>query len=302
MIARGKLTRLWPRAPAALIDAVIIKSPNIFTRYGLTTPLRQAHFMAQISHESDGGTITEENMNYTTAARIAAVWPSRFTPESAIPYVRNPRRLANKVYNGRMGNELGTDDGFNFRGRGLLQLTGKESYQNIGRLTGLDLVNQPNLANDPSSALEVAACEFQYLKCLPACDDDDIRTVTKRVNGGYIGIDSRRTWLTKWKLAIPDLPGELPTAQEDLNELNDTHLPRQADGDPAKKTMAGSTEGWAAVLATMTTIATAIGQFVDSIKPFMGDPKILVPIATVGIAAGIYIWFRRRNRLIVDHV
>ena len=136
-------------------------------------------------------------MNYTTAVRIAAVWPSRFTPESAEPFVRNPKALANKVYNGRMGNVTGTDDGYNFRGRGLLQITGRESYEHIGTLTGLDLVRIPNLANSPTSALAVAACEFEFLNCLPACDADDIRNVTKRVNGGYIGIDSRRIWLTK---------------------------------------------------------------------------------------------------------
>lgn len=298
---KATLTRLWPHANSSLTDGIVAQSESVFTKYEINTPLRLAHFMAQISHESDGGVITEENMNYTTAARIAAVWPSRFTPDTAQAYVHNPKALANKVYNGRMGNASGTDDGYNYRGRGLLQITGKESYQNIGTLTGLDLVNNPGLAFAPQSALEVAACEFQYLKCLPACDADDIRTVTKRVNGGYIGIDSRRAWLAKWKLAIPELPGELPKTEEEINTI-DKPLPRQADGDPATKTMKTSTEGWAAVVATITSIATALGQAVNSIKPLIGSQNMILAFAIAGMAAGIYIWFRRRNRLQQDHV
>jgi putative chitinase len=299
---KATLQKLWPKAPPALIDGVVNNSAAVFEKYHINTPLRVAHFMAQISHESDGGTITAENMNYTTAARIAAVWPSRFTQETAQAYVRKPKELANKVYNGRMGNAPMSDDGFNFRGRGLLQITGKESYQNIGKLTGLDLIKNPDLANAPDTALTVAACEFEYLKCLPACDDDDIRLVTKRVNGGYIGIDSRRNWLTKWKLAIPELPGALPTTDEGTKEINDTHLPREADGDPAKKGMASSTEGWAAIVATVTAIATSVGQMIDAVKPLVSDPRTLAILAVVGAGAGIYIWFRRRDRLLMDHV
>lgn len=302
MLDTATLKSLWPHASTALIDATVSSAPTVFLRYHLNTPLRVAHFMAQISHESDGGRIKEENLNYTTAARIAAVWPSRFTPESAEAYVRNPKALANKAYNGRMGNRPNSSDGFDYRGRGLLQLTGRESYERIGKLTGLDLVGNPDLVSQPLNALRVAACEFENLKCLPAADADDIRTVTKRVNGGYIGIDSRRAWLAKWKLALPELPGELPSTPEGQEEVNDTRLPRQADGDPPTKTMPKSTEGWAAILATLTAVSTAVGQFVDSLKPLMSDPKVLVTLAVIGAGAGIYIWFRRRQRLIEDHV
>jgi putative chitinase len=294
--------KLWPRARVALVDGVISTSPEVFLKYKINTPLRIAHFMAQISHESDGGTITEENMNYTTAARIAAVWPSRFTPATAQAFVKNPKALANKVYNGRMGNQPLSDDGYNFRGRGLLQLTGRESYQHIGALTGLTLVSNPSLVNDPETALEVAACEFVNLKCLPACDADDIRKVTRLVNGGYIGIDSRRNWLAKWKLALPEFPGELPKTDTGTTEINDTHLPREADGDKANKGMATSTEGWAAIIATITTIATSAGQMISSIKPLISDPTTLAILAVIGTGACLYIWFRRRNRLITEHV
>lgn len=237
MIDATTLRRLWPRAPQALIDAVVKNSAAVFQKYHIDNPLRQAHFMAQISHESDGGTITEENLNYTTPQRLMQVWPSRFKSiGDAEPYVHNPKKLGSMVYNGRLGNKDGTSDGYDYRGRGLLQLTGRENYRAVGLLTGLPLEATPSLVNLPSNALTVAAAEFERLNCLPACDADDIRTVTKRVNGGYIGIDSRRAWLTKWKLAIPTLPGKLPETEEETKELDNTHLPREADGDPVKAT------------------------------------------------------------------
>jgi putative chitinase len=202
------LDKLWPNAPTTLLDAIIEYGPALREKYEINTPLRLAHFMAQISHESGGGTITIENMNYTTARRICQVWPSRFPSEgSAQPYVKNPRGLANKVYNGRMGNRSGTDDGYNYRGRGLLQLTGRESYQRIGKALGLDLAGDPNLVNQPpQNSLEIAAREFKELKCLPSADADDVRAVTKKVNGGYNGLEDRKQWLAKWKkVLIPKL-------------------------------------------------------------------------------------------------
>jgi putative chitinase len=194
------LKRLWPHAPGTLIDAIIEHGPAIAEKYELTTPLRQAHFKAQISHETAGGVVTVENMNYKTAKRIHDVWPSRFTVESAQAYVGNPRALANKVYNGRMGNRTGTDDGYNYRGRGLLQLTGRESYQRVGKSVGLALADDPDLVfKPPENSFAIAACEFRELKCLSAADADDVKLVTKRVNGGYIGLDDRKAWLAKWK-------------------------------------------------------------------------------------------------------
>lgn len=210
------LRRLWPRASKKLLGEIIETADDIFARYQVNTPRRLAHFMAQVSHESDGGTITAENLSYTTPARIVAVWPTRFTEASARAYVRNPKKLASKVYSGRMGNRAGTDDGYTYRGRGLLQITGRESYADMGRRTGLDLVNNPDLAFDPAHALEIAAAEFKKLNCLPACDADDVRLVTRRVNGGYTGLAERKAWLARWKTALTAKPfGLLSTADDD---------------------------------------------------------------------------------------
>lgn len=202
MLDVAVLKHLWPHAATSVVADTAGQSSIVFPKFNLSTPLRVAHFLAQISHESDGGTITEENLNYTTPARIAAVWPSRFSVESAQAYTHNPQKLADKVYNGRMGNRVGTDDGWNFRGRGFLQITGRDSYDRIGRQLGLDLVNNPSLVNAYDQRLKIAVAEFVNLGCLPFCDADDIVNITHHVNGGLIGLPDRRAWFAKWKLAL----------------------------------------------------------------------------------------------------
>src|SRR3954463_14216320 len=120
------LYNLWPdgdKKVPGLRDGVADSADRVFNLYEITTPLLVAHVMAQISHECGAGRDVVENMNYT-AKRITQVWPSRFpTQDSAAPFSGNPRALANKVYNGRMGNRPGSDDGYNFRGRGGSQTT-----------------------------------------------------------------------------------------------------------------------------------------------------------------------------------
>jgi putative chitinase len=290
------LKRLWPHAPAALVDAVASHSQQVFTRYGVNTPLRVAHFMAQVSHESSGGTITSENMNYRTAQRIAAVWPTRFTPATAQEFVGNPRKLASKVYNGRMGNRSGTEDGYTFRGRGLLQLTGRAAYADIGKRTGLDLVNNPDQAFAPATALEVAACEFAKLGCLPACDTDSLRAVTKRVNGGYIGLDSRRAWLTRWKQALPDLPGDAGAVED--NE----HAPRAADVTPdvpvppvSTETAAGTSVGSMMGAGVTEKLQEATAQIEPLRETFRWVGYGLAAIALISVLLTLYaLWHHNK--------
>lgn len=190
---------LWPHCPKDLMAGIVAQSEDTLDKMEINTDLRMVHFGAQISHESDGGVITHESLNYSHAARIAAVWPSRFSVESAQEYVHDEHKLANRVYNGRMGNRSGTDDGFNYRGRGLLQITGREAYAKATDALGVDFINEPDKAISPEYSLLVAAWEFKKSGCLPHCDEDDIRMVTRLVNGGYIGLAEREHWLHVWK-------------------------------------------------------------------------------------------------------
>jgi putative chitinase len=203
------LSRLWPSGDAkvpGLRAGMIASAPQVFTKYGITTPVLAAHVMAQISHECGAGHEVVENLNYS-AGRMMQVWPSRFpTMASAQPYAGNPRALANKVYNGRMGNAAGSDDGWNFRGRGAAQTTGREGYARLAKATGLDLVHHPDLVNDPQRFLECGVADFILCGCLPFAKADDVLNVTRRLNGGTVGLAQRRAWLAKWKAALGSAP------------------------------------------------------------------------------------------------
>ncbi len=224
------LYNLWPNGDekvSGLRDGIAVSAPAVFAKYGIDSPLLVAHVMAQISHECGAGHDVVENLNYT-AERMTQVWPSRFpTVASAQPYAHNPKALANKVYNGRMGNATGSDDGWNFRGRGGSQTTGREGYERVAKQTGFDVVNSPDLLINPVYFLECAVSDFVNCGCLPYAKSDDVETVTKRLNGGYIGLSERKVWLSRWKsalagaldLTLPDALSGARTAQPEAPEI-----------------------------------------------------------------------------------
>jgi len=167
-------------------------------KYDISTPLRQAAFIGQCQHESQNFTHLEEGLNYS-ANRLMAVWPSRF-PNIAVAsqYANNPEKLANKVYGGRadLGNRE-DGDGFKFHGRGCIQLTGRDSYERCGSSIGVDLLSNPNLLLDPKYAA-LSAGWFWNKKGLNAlADSKDYDTMTKRINGGLIGLDDRKAHIAK---------------------------------------------------------------------------------------------------------
>jgi putative chitinase len=164
--------------------------------------LRVAHFMAQVLHESGGLTRQIESLNYS-AQRLPQVWPSRFKPTGPLDpadFAHNEQKLGNQVYGGRMGNS-GPNDGFTYRGRGLLQLTGKDSYESATRAartqdpTAPDFVASPDAVFSAQWCVVVAAAEWAAKGCNALADEDDIRKVTRRINGGQIGLRDRTEWL-----------------------------------------------------------------------------------------------------------
>jgi putative chitinase len=209
LIDETMLRRLWPQGDSrvpGLIAGIAQSSEAVFANYQINTPLLVAHVMAQISHECGAGREVVENLNYT-AARMMQVWPRRFpTLASAQPYAGNPRALANKVYNGRMGNQNGSDDGWIFRGRGAAQTTGREGYQRLAKATGLDVVGDPDLVLSPEHFLECGVADFINCGCLPFALADDVTGVTRRLNGGTIGLAERKAWLAQWKTALGQGP------------------------------------------------------------------------------------------------
>lgn len=217
MLTEATLRRLWPHVDEAkpgLIAAVLAAAPHVFAGYNLTTPLVVAHFMAQLSHEFGADLPAraiefEENLNYSTGAMMKA-WPSRFpSSSSTLPYVHNPKKLANYVYGSRMGNQPGSDDGWNFRGRGASQVTGREGYGKLAKAVGLDLIGHPELVNANENFLVCAAADYILCGCLPYAQRDDIRGETHHLNGGYNGLSQREAWLKRWKAALAEDHPEL---------------------------------------------------------------------------------------------
>ena len=203
------LFHLWPHGDAKipyLRAAIVAAAPRVFETYGINTKTCMLQFMAQISHECGAGLEVEENLSYS-AQRMVEVWPSRFqSVGDAEPYAHNPRALGNKVYNGRMGNAIGSDDGYNYRGRGATQTTGRDGYGQLGRKLGLDLLGQPELVNEPHNFIACGAADFQICGCILPALSNDLRRVTEKLNGGTVGILQRQQWLDRWEamdVAIP---------------------------------------------------------------------------------------------------
>jgi putative chitinase len=169
---------------------------EVFAKYDINTPVRQACFMGQCAHESGNFKTLQENLNYS-AEGLMKTWPSRFpTKEMADQYARQPAKIAGKVYNGRLGN-TSEEEAAQYLGRGLIQLTGKENYGNCGLGIGVDLLADPTLLLDPRYAA-LSAGWFWNKKGLNAlADSSDIETMTKRINGGLIGLDDRKAKIAK---------------------------------------------------------------------------------------------------------
>jgi len=167
-----------------------------FAKYDITTPIRQASFIGQCAHESANFKVLQENLNYS-AEGLMKTWPSRFpTKEIADQYARQPAKIAGKVYNGRLGN-TSEEEAAKYLGRGLIQLTGKENYEHCGSGIGADLLADPTLLLDPRYAC-LSAAWFWNKKGLNAlADTKDYETMTKRINGGLLGLDDRKAKIAK---------------------------------------------------------------------------------------------------------
>ncbi len=169
---------------------------NAFNKYQINTPKRKACFLGQCMHESGGFKFMRENLNYSARA-LMATWPSRFPDqETANQFERNPEKIANKVYGGRMGNTE-DGDGWKYIGRGLIQLTGKDNYAAASEALGEDLVSNPQLVEEPRVAALTAGWFWNKRGLNELADQMDIATMTKRINGGNLGIADRQEKINK---------------------------------------------------------------------------------------------------------
>ena len=184
------LNRLKGHVP----DTVIAQIPEVMQKFGIDTPTELAHFLAQCGHESGGFRVVNENLNYS-AKGLQGIFKKYFpTPVLAEQYQRKPEKIANRVYASRMGNgDEASGEGFKFRGRGFIQLTGKSNYTAFGKAIGVDIVANPDLVATKYPLL--SAAWFFSKNCLSKCkdaSDASVLAVTKCVNGGTIGLADRQ--------------------------------------------------------------------------------------------------------------
>jgi putative chitinase len=169
---------------------------DTFAKYEINTPQRQAAFIGQCAHESGNFKTVQENLNYS-ADGLMKTWPSRFTTiEIANQYARQPAKIAGKVYNGRLGN-TSEEEAAKYLGRGLIQLTGRENYANCGLAIGVDLLADPTVLLEPRYAALSAGWFWNKKGLNSLADSGDIETMTKRINGGLIGLDDRKAKIAK---------------------------------------------------------------------------------------------------------
>ena len=175
--------------PAALFDALSAVLP----RYEINTVDRVAAFLAQCGHESADFTVLRENLNYS-AKGLHATWPTRFISEdAAVPYNRNPEAIANKVYSSRLGNgDEASGDGWLYRGRGAIQLTGKANYETFADSLGRTLEETVAYTETLEGAVESAAFFWKRNNLNTLADERNITAMTKKINGGTLGLEERK--------------------------------------------------------------------------------------------------------------
>lgn len=296
MLTEQMLRTLWPHGDMkvpGLIAGIASAAPRVFAKYGFTSDVEIAQAMAQFSHECGAGLEMTESIRYT-AQRAAEVWPLHSTDDqekakrhfsdaddcykkcgSWAGDVDFPGKLIDLVYGTRMGNRPGTHDGRNYIGRGLSQVTGREGYQKLGDLLAVDLLTNPSWVTVPINALEAGVADFVLCNCLPFAKDDLIVDVTKRLNGGTVGLDERKAWLVKWKKALAGSPPVVAI---------------QPESAPAQKPVAKHVAAGAVVVAggAAAKQAHSAGFSVIAI--------VAIVIATVAVAALVWYVFHRNSK------
>lgn len=209
MLSAQTIRQIFPQCPDPESWAQALRPA--MERYRIDTPARMASFLAQTGHESAQFSRQSENLRYRSGKRLMQVWPKRFPSEQATgPYLDNPERLANFVYAKRMGNgDASSGDGYRYRGRGILQITGRSNYAAVGQALGLDLIGNPDLLLQPAHAAMSAAWfwDSRGLNALAddRTDDDDLEDftrITRLISGGTVGLRQRLALLKQLEPAL----------------------------------------------------------------------------------------------------
>lgn len=244
-ITEDDLKKFAPRARADYVAALMGNIYLLRTTGILENSYRICHFLAQVGHETDGLTILRESLTYKTAKRLREVWPARFRDKSDAdlkPLLKDPRRLGDAVYLGRMGNTQ-SGDGYDYRGGGYLQTTGRAAVAKYCERLGLD--PSPSLLDDPSVTLQFACLEWADSRCNEHADENDLTKVSKAINTGSatgnvkpVGMDSRQEWFAKaWSIwgdrGKPDTTPKAPMTV--MGMLGKVFVPAAAAGETVRQ-------------------------------------------------------------------
>lgn len=192
MLTVSQFSKLFPNCKDA--EGWVAAMNEVFPKYEINTPHRIAAFIAQCGHESGGWRVFSENLNYSAKA-LDSLFGKYFAKagRDSTEYERQPEKIANVIYANRMGNgDTASGEGFKYRGRGPIQLTGKDNYSAFSADMGVNVVDDPDqVANDKKIALMSAIWFWNKNKLNQYADSGDIKTMTRRINGGFIGLEDR---------------------------------------------------------------------------------------------------------------
>jgi putative chitinase len=197
-ITAAQLAQVVPQLPAAQLEQYLPALNAALKEFQIDTAPRAAAFLAQTAHESAGYRRLSENLNYS-AQGLRGTWPSRFDANTAAAFAHQPEKIANRAYASRLGNgDEASGDGWRYRGRGVIQITGRSNYKDCGDLLGVDLTATPELLEQPELAFRSAGLFWQRKQLNDLADQGDMVRITKAINGGTIGLDER---LANYELA-----------------------------------------------------------------------------------------------------
>lgn len=202
MINSDDLKSIMPTCSQSTIDIFIPFIDASFEEFDISTPLTQSAFLAQAAFESVELSHLAENLNYS-AERLLAVFYTHFEQGEALGFAHNPEKIANRVYANRMGNgDESTGDGWKYKGRGIFQMTGKFMYEQCGLGLGIDLLNNPELLEEPENATRSAAWFWDTHSCNSLAEQGLFRTITQKINGGMNGYNERVAYFEKAKSVL----------------------------------------------------------------------------------------------------
>jgi putative chitinase len=317
------LRRLWPKAPQAKIDAICEIAPRVFEEHGIDDQHVLAQLMANISHECCAGTIVRESGNYS-AIRIVEIFGSgkssaAVSATEAQTLQHKPEALFDRVYNlphsPKLAHELGNHepgDGYKFRGGGDLQLTGRGSYERIGKMTGHpEILDDPNHLLDPKISFEVAVAEFVALGCGGPAKARNTTLVRRKVNGGTNGLSEVTVWVRKWEDALPDIEpqAQAPRGSDsgekkllDSKIMQGTIGTGVTVGGTVLAQVANVSQSASDTVATVQSTTQNVTTVVHAVKPVMGlMPEIWMGIglacAILAVVGVIYVGWQRWAKL-----